>query len=87
MHFVDEKVDNGPVIIQAAVPVYPEDDGQSLGERILRLEHRVYPQAIAWLAAGRLSVAGRKVALEPAGMGLAQVDDVCLVNPPLEEGF
>lgn len=87
VHFVDEKMDNGPVVIQAAVPAYPEDDGRTLGGRILRLEHRVYPQAIQWLATGRLSVSGRTVSLKPASIPLAKKDDDCLVNPPLEDGF
>ena len=66
VHFVDDIMDNGPVIIQAAVPAYPDDDGATLGERILKMEHRIYPQAIAWLAAGRLAVQGRKVIVAPA---------------------
>lgn len=89
VHFVDEKMDNGPLIIQAAVPVRPDDDQEALAERILKFEHRIYPQAIQWLAKGRLSVEGRKVAVKDAGEPLAAVD--CehhfIVNPPLEEGF
>ncbi len=89
VHFVDEHMDHGPVVIQAAVPAYPDDDGDSLGERILTMEHRIYPQAVHWLATGRLSVAGRKVALAPADVPLADMADAgpCLVNPPLEAGF
>lgn len=90
VHFVTEEMDSGPIIIQAAVPAYPGDDGDSLGGRILALEHRIYPQALQWLAQGRLRVEGRKVFLaEPEdGIVLAPPASApCLVNPPLEEGF
>jgi phosphoribosylglycinamide formyltransferase-1 len=89
VHFVDEKMDNGPIVIQAAVPALPGDDGPSLAARILTLEHRIYPQAVAWLAAGRLSIHGRKTRLAPAAVPLADLAGVgpCLVNPPLEMGF
>ena len=89
VHFVDEKMDNGPIVIQAAVPVGPDDDAQSLMARILRLEHRIFPQALAWLAAGRLAIEGRKTRLAPAGIPLADMADAgpCLVSPPLERGF
>lgn len=88
VHFVDEKMDNGPIVIQAAVPALPDDDGPSLAARILTLEHRIYPQAVAWLAAGRLSIHGRKTRLAPAAVPLADLSAIpCLVNPPLEIGF
>lgn len=89
VHFVDEQVDHGPIIIQAAVPALSEDDGQSLGARILRLEHRIYPQAVQWLAEGRLEVLGRQVKLLPWGRPLADPATLppCLVYPMLEKGF
>jgi len=61
VHFVDEGVDTGPIIIQAVVPVYPDDTEDLLKERILRLEHKIYPEAIELFAQGRLSIKGRKV--------------------------
>jgi phosphoribosylglycinamide formyltransferase (EC 2.1.2.2) len=61
VHFVDEGVDTGPIIIQAAVPVHPEDTEETLSERILRLEHKIFPEAIRLFAEGRLKVEGRKV--------------------------
>lgn len=61
VHFVDEGVDTGPIIIQAAVPVHPDDTDESLSERILRLEHKIFPEAIRLFAEGRLEVVGRKV--------------------------
>lgn len=87
VHFVNEKMDNGPIVIQAAVPAMPEDDGSSLGGRILELEHRIFPQAVQWLATGRLRVQGRKVLVAPADLAPARGDGRSLVNPPLEEGF
>jgi len=89
VHFVDEKVDHGPIVIQAVVPAYPEDDGDSLGRRILALEHRIYPQALQWLAAGRLEVAGRKVKVRGAKFARAVIDanGDYMVSPGLDEGF
>lgn len=87
VHFVDEKMDNGPIVIQAAVPALPDDDGSSLGARILKLEHRIFPQAVQWLATGRLQVEGRKVLVAGADEPKEEMDGVYLVNPPLERGF
>lgn len=64
VHFVDAEVDHGPIIVQAAVPVLPGDTEETLGDRILAQEHRIYPLALSWLCAGRLRVAGRSVVLE-----------------------
>ena len=64
VHFVDDGVDTGPIIIQAAVPVRENDSAETLAARILREEHRIYPQAIQWYAEGRLSIEGRTVLLK-----------------------
>lgn len=88
VHFVDAKMDNGPIIIQAVVPAFNKDDGDSLGARILRLEHRIYPQAVQWLAQGRLEITGRKVVVRDAGNQPSVCDDgqgAYMVNPPLED--
>ena len=61
VHFVDEGVDTGPIILQASVPVHPDDTEESLSARILEEEHRLYPEAIRLFADGRLTLAGRKV--------------------------
>ena len=61
VHFVNETVDQGPIIFQAAVPVFPEDTEESLSARILEQEHRILPQAIQYFAEGRLQVVGRRV--------------------------
>jgi phosphoribosylglycinamide formyltransferase-1 len=66
VHFVDEGTDTGPVIVQAVVPVLPEDTEEVLARRVLAQEHRLYPQAIQWFAEGRLSVEGRRVAVRGA---------------------
>ena len=53
VHFVTPDLDHGPVIIQAAVPVLQQDTEQTLAARVLREEHRIYPQAIRWLCQGK----------------------------------
>lgn len=81
VHFVDEGVDTGPIIIQAVVPVYPDDTEEVLKDRILALEHRIYPRAIQLFAQGRLSIEGRKVLVR----GLSRDGGACLTNPPLDD--
>jgi phosphoribosylglycinamide formyltransferase-1 len=61
VHFVDEGVDTGPIILQAAVPVEPEDTEETLSARILVEEHRLYPEAVRLYAEGRLRIEGRRV--------------------------
>ncbi|HMH51756.1 MAG TPA: phosphoribosylglycinamide formyltransferase [Candidatus Acidoferrum sp.] len=61
VHFVDDGVDTGPVILQASVPLRPDDTEDSLSARILVEEHRLYPEAIRLFAEGRLAIAGRRV--------------------------
>ncbi|HEX9392388.1 MAG TPA: phosphoribosylglycinamide formyltransferase [Usitatibacteraceae bacterium] len=56
VHFVTPALDHGPIIIQAAVPVVPDDTEDSLTRRVLQQEHRIYPQALAWLAADRVEL-------------------------------
>ncbi len=61
VHFVDEGLDTGPIILQEAVPVYEDDDEESLHQRIHEVEYRLYPLAIKLFAQGRLRIEGRKV--------------------------
>ncbi len=61
VHFVDEGTDTGPIIAQAVVPVLDGDSEETLSARILAEEHRLYPKAVGWFAAGRLSLSGRRV--------------------------
>jgi phosphoribosylglycinamide formyltransferase-1 len=61
VHFVDEEVDHGPIVMQQSVPVMPDDDEETLHARIQAVEHRIYPRAARLLAEGRLKVEGRRV--------------------------
>lgn len=63
VHFVTPTPDHGPIVIQAAVPILPEDDEERLAARVLQQEHVVYPQAIRWFLDGRLTIKGNKVIL------------------------
>ena len=64
VHFVDEGVDTGPIVLQAAVPVREDDAEESLAARILVEEHRLYPEAIRLYAEGRLAIEGRRVRIK-----------------------
>jgi phosphoribosylglycinamide formyltransferase-1 len=81
VHFVNEECDEGPIIIQAVVPVFPDDTEEALAARILKQEHSIYPRAIQLYAEGRLHVVGRKVFVD----GLNKEGSQVLVQPPLEE--
>ena len=63
VHFVTPTLDHGPIVIQAAVPVLPDDDEERLAARVLQQEHVVYPQAIRWFLDGRLTIEGNHVVL------------------------
>ncbi|KAF7598678.1 MAG: phosphoribosylglycinamide formyltransferase [Candidatus Dactylopiibacterium carminicum] len=71
VHFVTPELDSGPIVIQAVVPVLPDDDEDVLAARILAQEHRIYPQAVRWFVEGRLQfdVQGR-VQVREAGPAL-----------------
>jgi len=79
VHFVDEGVDTGPVIIQAVVPVHDNDTKETLAKRILKEEHRIYPQAIQFFAEGRIEIKERKVIIKDS----PKVEGV-LENPKVE---
>lgn len=81
VHFVDAGTDTGPIIVQAVVPVLPDDTGESLGKRILRQEHRIYPAAIRLFAEGRLEIAGRHVRIQ----GVHPDPEQWMINPPSDE--
>lgn len=63
VHFVTPELDHGPIIVQSAVPVMPDDDEKSLAARVLEQEHAVYPQAIRWFLDDRLAIEGNHVKL------------------------
>jgi phosphoribosylglycinamide formyltransferase 1 len=66
VHFVTEGVDEGPIIIQAAVPILDDDTPDTLAARILVQEHKIYPRAMQLFAEGRLRVDGRRVLIDDA---------------------
>ena len=78
VHFVTPTLDHGPVIIQAAVPVLDSDDEATLAARVLRQEHRIYPQAVRWFAEDRLRLDGGRVRLaaEPSAGGVLVAPEV-----------
>ncbi len=61
VHFVDEGVDTGPIIIQKCVPVLEDDTRETLASRILEQEHRIFPEAVRLFARGKLNIEGHKV--------------------------
>src|SRR5687767_13376830 len=63
VHFIDDDVDTGPIILQESVPVYSNDTEDDLSNRILQLEHKLYPLALRLFSEGKLKVEGRKVIL------------------------
>ena len=63
VHFADEGVDTGPIVLQAAVPVLPDDTEETLAARILVEEHRLFPEAVRLFAEGRLAITGRRVTI------------------------
>lgn len=76
VHFVRPDLDDGPILVQAAVPVRPDDDAEALAARVLEAEHRCYPAALRLIAEGKARVVGERVEVdaEPAAGGL--------FNPP-----
>jgi len=65
VHFVDDGVDTGPIVLQAAVPVREDDTEASLSARLRAEEHRLFPEAIRLYAEGRLAIEGRRVRTAP----------------------
>jgi len=80
VHFVDEGVDTGPIIIQAVVPVFDHDTEESLSERILEQEHKIYSRAIQLIAEKRVVREGRRVLVKDF-----QEQGLFIINPPLDE--
>jgi phosphoribosylglycinamide formyltransferase 1 len=79
VHFVRAAMDAGPIIVQAAVPVQADDTPDSLAQRVLEQEHRIYPLAVRWIAEGRVSLHDERVTVAEAGF---PVDAV--INPTVE---
>ena len=64
VHFVTEELDGGPVVLQAQVPIFADDDEASLAERVLSQEHQIYPLVINWFCQGRLTMVGSQAWLD-----------------------
>ncbi len=79
VHLVSPGVDEGPILAQAAVPVLAGDDAESLAARVLAQEHRLYPAALAWLAAGRVRLVAGRAMVDADGAAGALVNP--LANP------
>ena len=77
VHFVVPEMDSGPIILQGIVPIHGDDTAERLNERVLKVEHKLYPLALKLLASGRLSQENGKVVI--AGNG--QWEKNCLINP------
>jgi phosphoribosylglycinamide formyltransferase-1 len=81
VHFVDEQADHGPILLQAAVPVLPDDTEESLHLRIQRQEHHAYARAIQLIAEGRVRIDGRRVLITGAPVHA----DATLVSPDTDD--
>jgi phosphoribosylglycinamide formyltransferase-1 len=79
VHFVDEGVDTGPIIVQAVVPILDDDTEESLAKRILSQEHKVFPLAIRLYVQNRLKIEARRVVITPP----ISVEESAIINPPL----
>ena len=80
VHFVTATVDHGPIVIQAAVPVMPDDTPQTLANRVLQAEHRIYPQAVRWFLQDRLKLSGQVVTVPRA-----TAHDSVIYSPGLQD--
>lgn len=61
VHLVEEEYDTGPIVLQEAVPVFPDDEPEDVAARVLEVEHRLYPEALRLFAEGRVEVEGRRI--------------------------
>lgn len=80
VHFVTAQLDHGPIVIQAAIPVAPDDTEETLAARVLEQEHRIYPQAVRWFMEDRIRLNGNQI--EVIG---SSVNRTALYSPGLAE--
>ncbi len=80
VHFVTPKVDHGPIVIQAAVPILPGDTEKTLAARVLQQEHRIYPQAVRWFIDGQLKQINHRVEVNDTA-----TRNTTLFSPGLQE--
>jgi phosphoribosylglycinamide formyltransferase-1 len=81
VHFVTPQVDHGPIIIQAAIPVLPDDTAETLAARVLQQEHRIYPEAVRWFMEDRLQLSHNRVEVS----NTATDDGAVLYSPELHK--
>lgn len=81
VHVVTAALDHGPILAQAAVPVFATDDVASLGARVLAQEHKLYPQVLKWLCAGKMPLNHINSQNYVVLAGAACVNNACLVQP------
>jgi len=84
-HFMDEKMDHGPIVLQAAVKVMPGDDRDKLASRILEVEHQILPRTVQLFAEGRLKIEDRRVKILPGDSWLKKYKKIPNVLYP--EGY
>lgn len=84
-HFMDDEMDHGPIILQAAVKVLPDDDRNKLAARILEVEHQILPRTIQLFAENRLRIDGRKVTILPGDSWTEKYDIIS--NVLYSEGY
>ncbi|GGF25323.1 phosphoribosylglycinamide formyltransferase [Aliidongia dinghuensis] len=78
VHIVRPRLDDGPILVQAVVPVLPGDDEQTLAARVLKAEHKIYPQALRLVAEGRVTIEGTRARIDDQFLGALEE----LMNPP-----
>ena len=78
VHFVTAQMDRGPIVVQAAIQVLPDDTEQTLAARVLEQEHRIYPEAVRWFMEGRLKISEGAVEISSAAF-----DSSILYSPGL----
>jgi phosphoribosylglycinamide formyltransferase-1 len=77
VHLVSAEMDSGPIVCQGAAPVHDDDTAETLGRRVLAIEHRIYPLALQWLAEGSLRVSSGRCAVA----GVAHVPEGVMIVP------
>ena len=80
VHFVTSQLDHGPIVIQAAIPILPDDTEKTLASRVLQQEHRIYPQAVRWFMLDQLNLSNHCVEVRKTS-----VNDIVLHSPGLQE--
>ena len=88
VHFVTEELDGGPVVLQARVPIFPDDDEVTLAERVLSQEHQIYPLVVNWFCQGRLAMVGTQACLDGQPLparGYASDDEEFIDSESLDE--